>query len=151
MPDCSWAKITIGGPIPHNLVKELRTKILTHISVDPEQVLIQDGAPIEFEDHSAIGGIFENLEDYLVDNVIAFDREGAGHYNYDGEVRKFRPGVCDHRVLVTTDGSRVLNEYDLTPIWLYCATLEEVRSEITKALGLDIDNLQDITIETTVE
>jgi hypothetical protein len=129
------AEIRIGGLICRSLVPKLidvidKQGVSVSWEEDPfdaktaEELLElardKDGKPghLSLIDLEANWGQFEGLEEFLVQQGIAFDRYSEAKHQYDAERVWFRPGMRDPETIIT-DGSHnpivgltVLEEYD---------------------------------------
>lgn len=66
-----------------------------------------------FADSQASYGQFTDLEDFLQDEGISFDRHSDAHYEYDGEIRYWRPGMVTADSIPATQGGDALIRVDL--------------------------------------
>jgi len=98
MSDRFPGEITIGGSIPRRLLDELAGMIASEgVSIDWQYTLdkaavqkaIEEagakGQTVRFTDDEAVGGQFEDLENWLTSHGIDFDRHSDARYEYDGE------------------------------------------------------------------
>ncbi len=98
MSDRFPAEITIGGNIPRRLLDELAGMIASEgVSLDWQYTLdnaavreaieaaAAKGETVRFTDDEACYGQFEDLENWLTNHGINFDRHGDARYEYDGE------------------------------------------------------------------
>jgi aspartate oxidase len=98
MSDRFPAEITIGGMIPRRLLDELAGMIASEgVSIDWQYTLDEAGVraaidtaaargeTVRFTDDEAVGGQFEDLENWLTSHGIDFDRHSDARYEYDGE------------------------------------------------------------------
>jgi len=97
------AEITIGGEIKEELISPI-AGLLDAENVQPGwgEGSYNNAAEIEAEIRAGVcrfrvdeqsWGEFPELEAFLEENNIAFDRQHAARYEYQGEVVKFRPGM----------------------------------------------------------
>jgi hypothetical protein len=110
MGERSSGRITIGGNVPEALFPELREWCLEadlkeEWSDDrpffeaiklPEDLResVKSGGHLVLMDAEASGGMFEDLETWLRQNNIPFDRHSTGASGaYDAELVMFRPGM----------------------------------------------------------
>ena len=96
MSDYMWARIKIGGKISR--------PVLTHLvefgvpELSPEEAASPGAVPhLEMEDDEARWGMFEELEAYLTEQAIPFDRVSDGRYEHSPELRRFRPHISAER------------------------------------------------------
>ena len=96
MSDYMWARIKIGGtisrPVLTNLVEFGVPALSSDEAAPPEAV-----RHLEMEDDEARWGMFEELEAYLTEQAIPFDRVSDGRYEHSPELRRFRPRVSAER------------------------------------------------------
>lgn len=98
MSDRFPAEITIGGTIPRRLLDELAGMIASEgVSLDWQYALdtaavraaieaaASKGKTVRFTDDEACFGQFDDLENWLTNRGIDFDRHGDARYEYDGE------------------------------------------------------------------
>ena len=105
MADHIYATITIGGDVPYEKIKGLAEAIATEgifeigtgrrmtNSDDVEKYLLacaQVNKNPTFYDDQAPWGQFEDLEEWLKENDIDFDRDTEPSYEYDGETQAYR-------------------------------------------------------------
>jgi hypothetical protein len=99
------AEIHVGGKITPELAEELCGCICT-AGVQPEYggghlepqnieelLQAQDGDHLRFYDDEATWGEFADLEEFLQEHGIPFNRYSDGKYEYDCVLKKFRPGI----------------------------------------------------------
>jgi len=132
MSDRMWACLTIGGPLPlarPDFVKDL----IAHIRDYTVAAYALRGRLIQIEDSEASYGKFEDLEDWLSEVGVCFDRESAGYGEYSPEKICFRAPdkwydyTLDNNgmeVVITDNIRKVLGEYECKKI-LSAATLVE--------------------------
>jgi hypothetical protein len=132
MSDHFPALIEIGGPIPRDVVPELLKRVKAEglrwnwcddalQASTPEELLAElkqhDSEVLSVGDDEAAGGQFEDLERFLVQHGIAFDRQCNAKYEYDGLLVQFRPGMDEPAEnLATQDGDPTLRLDALRPI-----------------------------------
>ena len=80
----------------------------------PESREIHVDGTSRFQDGRAAWGKFANLERVLHDLGIAFDRRSCGKYEYDPEIRMFRPGTVDKTLLTDASSDTVVHVRHLT-------------------------------------
>jgi hypothetical protein len=83
-------------------------------TVDDMLAAIDDDGFLHFRDCAASWGEFEELEAELRELRIPFDRESDPYHEYDGKVRKFRPGpgeepLFDDTFLANADGDELVD------------------------------------------
>lgn len=109
--------IEIGGPVPANLVTDLISQI------DSEGLFVgwaEDSfeaktaedllayarrgpkpGTLHLGDFEVAWGRFPDLEDFLVENRISFDRRSDAKYEYDAELVRYRAGMKQPQVCYT--------------------------------------------------
>ena len=108
MSETTGAEILIGGRIPHHLISELCAAICREaISLEWGDASFQPGSALDLLnnrvenenvlllrlcDEQASWGRFEQLEAFLQQHDIAFDRFTDGKWEFDPEWVAFRPG-----------------------------------------------------------
>lgn len=131
MSDRIPALIEIGGPIPRALVPKLLRRIKAEglrwnwceepvAASTPEELLTElkrhDSEVLSIGDDQAAWGEFE-LEDFLMEHNITFDRRSDAKYEYDGLLVRFRPGMKEPaETLATQDGDPTIPLDELRPI-----------------------------------
>jgi len=98
MSDHFPGEITIGGGIPRRLLDELAGMIASEgVGLDWQYTLdkaavkaaieaaADRGETVRFTDDEACCGQFEDLENWLTNHGIDFDRHSDARYEYDGE------------------------------------------------------------------
>jgi hypothetical protein len=102
------AVITIGGKIPRKLIPDLIDVINTsgagvewgnHNTFEGLETLTEvvgNNDHLVLCDDEARYGEFEDLECFLRNNDIPFDRHSAAWYEYDGDIVSFRPKSSDN-------------------------------------------------------
>lgn len=126
MSDRFAAEIRIGGKVKRtqlsNLCEAIRAEGLScdwgGAQVDeiaPENVTeyVNDDGILCFCDDQARYGEFETLEATLAKLGIAFDRESEGKYEYDPEIRHFRPGEMDEVHCTDHEGVPIIHPADV--------------------------------------
>src|SRR5437870_810723 len=108
MSDRFPALLEIGGSISRPLLLDLLTRIQAaglrwnwcedEVAANtPEELLEElrqhDSEVLSVGDDEALGGMFESLEEFLVEQGVAFDRHSDAKYEYDGEIVFYRPGM----------------------------------------------------------
>lgn len=80
--------------IPQKFINEsedLRNAIARESFSDDQY--FEDGGIIQYGAAKALNGEFEDLEKYLQENKIPFDRSSEGYYEYDPEYSVYRPAA----------------------------------------------------------
>ena len=141
------AWIAIGGTVPRALVPELcGTIIREQLSQD------WDGDPFEPEDeedltdaldheghlflcdHEARWGQFDDLEKFLRQHGIPYDRHSSAKYEYDAQLAQFRPGLDIRCDLASEDGRPLVDRDEVEKVRdaLRAGKVEEARTLVEK-------------------
>jgi hypothetical protein len=86
--DYTPAHLRIGGEIT-----DPQYQAIQRLTSDAAEVVA--GEFCEIWDHQARGGAFPELEAYLIEESIAFDRFSEPALGYDGRLAQFRPGMAE--------------------------------------------------------
>lgn len=127
MADYFWGEIEIGGPVPLSLVERLLGEIGQHVdrdsigtrftAADPASLLAQldeNTGLLHLVNEQARYGQFEELEEFLRNHEIAYDRRSFGKYEFTPEEARFRPGMDEPAVrLLTHDDTPVADWRDV--------------------------------------
>jgi len=97
MADRYYASITIGGEFPAALLDELPSD-LTGLKIETGgsdhrnylEECAETGTNPTFYDEHANWGMFESLEDWLIEHDIDFNRTSGQFYGYSAETRHYR-------------------------------------------------------------
>jgi hypothetical protein len=65
------------------------------------------GALVFYDENRAWGG-FDDLEEFLFERSIPFDRQHAGRYEYSGELVQFRPGMAGPQCAEVNDSGQIV-------------------------------------------
>jgi hypothetical protein len=154
MAEYMWAKIKIGGNISLPILSDLVEKFGI---AAPSLEEAASASYIEIESMEARWGQFEEMEDFLEEQSVAFDRLSDGRYEYSPELRRFRPPVIssDGSLAQTPRDSTFLCDHDNRPMILLqdihkalteTKTREELAARLTDLCGLEIPTLLPLTI-----
>ncbi|MEW6048300.1 MAG: hypothetical protein AB1609_17795 [Bacillota bacterium] len=104
------ATLWVGGSITREQYEEIKRLIEQEgdpfcSEVSPDSLVCRTGG--------ALWGEFEDLEQYLVQHGIPFNRHTEAKYEYDATLRVFRPGVLDEEVPANQDGNIVVLAEDI--------------------------------------
>lgn len=125
MADRMAAEIWIGGKLPGSLVHEFPIADLCPDWDDiPFDATSEEGilaardehGVLHFTDCEAAWGEFQELEAWLRDHEIPFQRQSEGKYEHDPCLVEFRPdlpGKPDRYTLTTADGAPVICRDDI--------------------------------------
>jgi hypothetical protein len=143
------AEIHVGGKITTELAEALCGCIRT-AGVQPEygggrfepqnaSELIQakEGDHLRFYDDEATWGEFNDLEEFLQEHEIPFDRYSDGRYEYDCELKQFRPGIGVLVCITNKSGLPVIEAVSLKPVE---RAMQRLPAEFKK-LGLSLAGL----------
>ena len=157
MADYYWGEIEIGGPVRRRLVKKLLGAIgdqmdrgregVEFTATDPASLLEQldpSTGYLHLTDEQARYGQFEELEEFLQNHGIAFDRRSFGKYEFTPEEVRFRPGMKRPAVrLMTHDDKPVADwlEVDEARQLLQAGKAKAALAKLRKVLGPDVPKL----------
>lgn len=156
MADHMRAELMIGGPVPRRLIPELvrvvKTEYLTVdddcFDADDEEEILgfvdnQDGL-LCLANEEARYGAFNELETFLVENEIAFDRCSWPKYEFGGSIRSYRP-TLDMNVedYWNEHLGRIVARHELVPVLLLLESSkpDEARELLEKALAPHVPDL----------
>ena len=145
------AKIDIGGKIPAELLPELtQLAVADGLAVDwggepiteVEDLLraVDDDNCLTLYDEQASYGEFDDLETFLRNNDIPYDRASDPHFEYGGCIVMFRPGMKAPRYFPQQDGWIMVKVADLEPLLKKRTTLA-IKNRLRELLGDDIPPL----------
>ncbi len=141
-------EITIGGPIPRELLPEL-VRLLDHAGVLPDGNDLRkylDKGHLFFRDAEASYGCFRTLEDFLQAHDIEFGRWSDGTCEYDPEMVTFRKGGEPRTWPTDRDGQRVVRTSEVEEL-LRQRGIKEARRKYRKLLGPVVPPLKKIEPE----
>jgi hypothetical protein len=122
------AEIHVGGKITPELAEELCGCLRTagvqpeygsgHFEPQNASELLQakDGDHLRFYDDEATWGEFADLEEFLEEHGIPFDRYSDGKYEYDCEVKRFRPEIGVSICVTNKSGLSMVEAVSLKPV-----------------------------------
>ena len=105
MADFFWGEIEIGGPVPRSLVPRLLEFAQEPATGYTPDELTTANLPklfkefdatkgyLHLEDPEARYGQFEELETFLLEANIGYNRRSDGKYEFTPEEARFRPGM----------------------------------------------------------
>jgi hypothetical protein len=119
MSDRFPGQITIGGPVKKEDLPKLLEKIIYEYGCNedweegnpPENIkdLLNESGYICFGDHDARNGEFSELETFLKEKGIPFNRQSSGCYEYNPEIVYFRKEMKEPIIFITdTDGEELV-------------------------------------------
>ena len=160
--------IQIGGAVSRRLAPDLAQAItdvgalaeaeaapaVLHTAEDLVAALDPENHVLRLYDHQASYGAFFNLETWLRDHGIPYDRQSDARYEYDGQAVSFRAGIGLVERTATQDGAATVPVEELRPVHeelraaLAEPTAETVKAAIDaldKVIGPDIPSLPPFT------
>lgn len=155
MADYFYGQMTIGGRIPKELIPQLQQKLEAEgLLADgwfPQGNLgfyLQDGLLV-FEDSDARYGGFEDLEKFLKEHGIEFNRWSDSKYEFDCELVTFRRETGLHSRLTDKERRPVVQTCDVEEL-LELDEVGEIKKKIRELLSPEISPLQHINPEELV-
>ena len=159
MSDYMWAKIEIGGAISYPILTNLAEKfgVAPPLSEGTEAASPEASSSLVLEDDEAAYGMFEELEGYLVEQAVPFDRASDGGYEHSPELRRFRPCIIDGtgQVSQTQVDRTFLCDHDNRPVAAHVdikeaiagtQTRQELAARLVELCGLDIPMLPPVIV-----
>jgi hypothetical protein len=128
MADRMAAEIWVGGKLPRRLLDEFPISDLrldwdgTPFDSTSEQGILiarDENGLLHFADYEIAWGEFQELEGWLREHALPFQRRSSGKYSYDPCFVEFRPdlpGKPDRDTLTTQDGSPVIYRAEIEQI-----------------------------------
>lgn len=155
MADYFWGEIEIGGPVPLSLVEGLLGEIgrvdrdrdgNPFTATDPATLLEQldeTTGYLRLTNEQARYGQFEELEEFLREHGIAYDRRSFGKYEFTPEEALFRPDMGLVVRLMTHDDAPVADwqEVDEARQLLESGQTEAALAKLREALGPEVPKL----------
>ena len=158
MADYFWGEIEIGGPVRRRLVKKLLGAIgdkmdrgregVKFTATDPASLLEEldeSTGYLHLVNEQARYGQFEELEEFLQNHGIAFNRRSSGKYEFTPEEVRFRPGMKGPEVrLMTHDDKPVVDwlEVDEARQLLQAGKAKAALAKLRKVLGPAVPKLK---------
>ncbi len=167
MSDRFATQISIGGKIPRKVAEELCGVISSEgLSLGwdgepfepkkPEDLVEADkDTGLTLYDVERAWGSFDDLEEFLVEHGIAFDRSHEPKYEYDGELVMFRPGMRVAEVFTAdTSGKILVRAEELQNVIKLLRAkgrvpgkaVEAAREQLAGLTGAGIPGLEDVKI-----
>ena len=110
-------EIRVGGPLTGvQMTHLLHMEHWDVFDIITENSPRNEDSRIFLQYFEASNGEMPTVENWLVENRIAFDRYSDGRYEYNPEVRMYRPGIhysSDQNFNTDTDGKIVVKREDL--------------------------------------
>ncbi len=159
MSEYIWAKIEIGGAISRPVLVNLVEKFAVAPPFSEGGGAASPGAStyLVLEDDQASDGMFAELETYLTEQAVPFDRASDGGYEHGPELRKFRPRVIDggggvlwaeiDRIfLCDHDSHPMVALADIDAALAETRTREELAARLAGLCGSDIPGLPPVSV-----
>lgn len=146
MSDRFPTRIQIGGQVKRGLLPGLIKTInaeglhsawdapLETITTEEELLRCVEESRLQFYDDAKAWGEFAELEFFLAENQIPFDRSHGPHYEISGEIARFRPvmespacGLCDDSGTILVEIETVREARNQLKA---CRTLEDTQKVI---------------------
>jgi len=144
------ASIEIGGPVSADLIPALEALIsnagLISLDDDLELYIDEDGLLV-LEDKQAPYGEFPELEEWLVEHGIAFDRHASGYFDLLPEWISFRPGQGRLLHLLDGEGDEVISHRGVQQALANSTSLPALQAALTKVLGPEVPPLNPINLK----
>jgi hypothetical protein len=161
MADNFWGEIEIGGPVPRSIVPrllEFAREPATGYTADelttanlPRLFKEFDAATgyLHLEDPDARYGQFEDLETFLLETSIGYNRRSDGKYEFTPEEARFRPGMDgptfrlmshEHAPLVD------LHEVEQARQLLEAGCVSKALAKLREVIGPDVPELPPLEI-----
>ena len=138
MSDRFHASLEIGGPVSKDLIPELASQIsgadlLPHNG--PLEQHINDDGLLVLEDEQAPYGEFPDLEAWLEEHDIEFDRHSSSYIDLLPEWVSFRRGQGGIVHLLDGQGDQVISHHDVAQALAECNTLSALQAALAEILG----------------
>ncbi len=113
----------------------------------PERLTNDDGF-LEFVTESANWGTLPDLEKFLRDRGVGYDKQIDTKYEYDATLVQSRPGSAPVRQLTDVNGDPVVHKEDLEPIVLdlQADRPQEALEKLQNLIGLPVPDLTPFTL-----
>jgi len=149
MSDRYHARLEIGGPIPPHLFPELVSILQAggHLyGADKITSFITPRGTLEIEDDPAPDGQFPDLESWLEEHRIEFDRYSSGWFDTLPVSVHFRrhQGLLDRPR--DREGHALVRRDGVVEAMQTRASLQDLRAALTCVLGPDIPPLQPVNL-----
>lgn len=145
MSERFWARIRIGGPVPDSLLPELKTQLCQADLISSESVDLSDFSDgdgvLGFEDGAACWGYFEELEEWLENNEIEFDRKSDGCCDISPEKVSCRRATGKRSFILDHSGNVVIQADEVLAL-ANGGNLQNLIGWLAKEAGVGIDPLQ---------
>ena len=159
MADRYPTKIRIGGPVKRERLAALIRTInaeglqsdwgscLPDITSEEELLKNVEGGHLTYCDEERAWGEFPDLEQFLVENGIPFNRSHSPRYEYDGELAQFRTGM-------KTPATAAVNDNEV--IVIEAPEIQRIRDILKSARNQSdvqrvIDELDNLCLEADIE
>jgi hypothetical protein len=154
MSDTMTVHITLGGRVPRLLVPELCAVIRSQsVALDWDQEWFQPEAeqdllnacasadgptPLFLCDHCAPWGEFRELQEFLVQHQLPFDRQHDAKFEFSSELLCFRPEMGSFHFLTNSDERIVVLAENLLPA---VELLKQVQRHLLRGATQDAEAL----------
>ena len=160
MSDRFYASIKIGGPIPKEALPEFIEAVRNEGLLDENYELVEPQKPkdlinhlfggvLSFHDDQAVYGMFDELETFLQEKNVPYNRFSVSYCEFEAENVYYRPGMeeplvrhCD-----TETGECEYVRRDLLTPLLEIDDVSELRGQIHEILGEQVEPLTKFTPE----
>ncbi len=145
MSDRFWAKIWIGGPVPDHLMPDLRERLDREGLLGENWIIddyIDDRSLLALEDSEASMGWFGDLEEWLKDNDIEYDRQSDGYADISPERAAFRRGLGERQMILDHDGYVVERVDGILDRIAQGSDLKELSAWLRGVSGQDLPRLK---------
>ena len=149
MSDRFHASLKIGGPVSKGLIPALADQLanagLLFTDAFPAQHIDEDGLLV-LEDEQAPYGEFPELETWLEEHDIEFDRHSSGYFDLLPEWVCFRRGQGRIVHLLDGGGDEIISHRDIRHALAEATTLPALQASITRLLGPEVPPLKPINL-----
>jgi hypothetical protein len=152
MSDRFWAKIWIGGPVPDSLMPDLRDQLNSEGLLASDNDIsdcLDDRGLLVLEDFEATYGWFEELEEWLENNGIEFNRQSDGYADIEPELVAFRKGIGKTSFILDHNDYHTVRVDDLLAQISRNPNLADLVSELKRLAGQDLSPLKPFTADAT--
>ena len=149
MSDRFYASLEIGGPISRDIVLALAARISAAGLLYPDEALehhINDDGLLTVEDDQAAYGEFPELEAWLEEQGIEFDRHSSGYFDLLPEWVSFRKGQGRIVHLLDGQGDQVIGHRDVQQVLARANSLPALQAALVEILGPKVSPLKPINI-----
>ena len=128
MADRMATEVWIGGTISPALAEELCAVVRdTGASLEwgggvfapssvKELLEANDDGHLHLYDDDRAWGEYDDLEEFLRQHKVPYERQTASRYEYDGEIARYRPGIGLEVAITTASGDPIVEIASLQPV-----------------------------------